>query len=125
MLKIFDVSISYAFFPLNPKKTTRFEGFIAKDVPKGTRITVRCVKAKNGKKCRGKLGASMTIKKTKKKTNKLKVLNRKYPAGSNLEVTFSKTGYRTKIKILKVLKNRRPVVNTKCIDPGSTKRKSC
>jgi hypothetical protein len=67
----------------------------------------------------------MTIKKTKKKTNRLKVLNRTYPAGSNLEVTFTKTGYRTKIKTLRVLKNRRPVVDTRCLNPGSTKRRSC
>lgn len=122
--KTMAVTVSYGYIPKFPKKNTTFFAFTAKNVPKGSKVVARCVNAK-GKKCRGKLGNSATIKKTTKKTLALKVFNRKYPAGSALEVIVSKSGYRTQIKIVQVRKNKIPNIVTRCQTPGSAKRTSC
>ena len=74
------VTVSYGYTPKFPKAKTTFFAFTAKNVPKGSKLVARCVTAK-GKKCKGKLGKSSTIRKTTKKTISLKGFNRKYPAG--------------------------------------------
>ncbi len=118
------VTVGYAFFPKNPKKNTRFAEFVANNVPKGSKLVARCVTAK-GKKCKGKLGKVFTIKKTKKKTLKIGNLNKKYPAGVQLELIVSKKGFKTQVKIIKVRKNAKPVISTRCMLPPSTRRRSC
>jgi Ca2+-binding RTX toxin-like protein len=123
-LKTMAVTVSYGYAPKFPKKTTKFSAFTAKNVPKGSKLVARCV-TKKGKKCKGKLGKSSTIKKTTKKTVALKTFNKKYPAGSTLEVIVSKAGYKTQIKIVQVLKNKTPNIVTRCLTPPSTKRRSC
>ena len=118
------VTVSYGYVPKFPKKTTTFFAFTAKNVPKGSRLVARCVTAK-GKKCKGKLGRTSTIKKTKKKTVALKGFKKKYPAGVQLEVIVSKAGFRTQVKIVQVRKNKIPSIVTRCITPGSTRRTAC
>ena len=119
-----DVTVSYGYFPRFPKKTTKFFVFVAKNVPKGSKLVAQCRTAK-GKKCKGKLGKGLTIRKTTKKQVKIKAFNKKYPAGLQLEVIVSKAGYRTKIKIVQVRKNKIPNIVTRCQTPGSAKRTSC
>ena len=78
-----------------------------------------------GKKCKGKLGKSSTIKKTTKRSISLKGFNKRYPAGSQLEVIVSKAGYKTQIKIVQVRKNKIPSILTRCQSPPSAKRGAC
>jgi len=52
-------------------------------------------------------------------------LNKKYPAGVQLEVIVSKAKFKTQVKIIQVCKNKKPKIVTKCISPPSTKRKGC
>ena len=118
------VTVGYAFFPKHPKKKTRFSEFVANNVPKGSKLVARCVTAKR-KKCKGKLGKTLTIKKTKKKAVKISTLNKKYPAGVQLEVIVSKSGYKTQVKIIQIRKNKKPRIVTRCMTPPSKKRKSC
>jgi hypothetical protein len=118
------VTVSYGYVPKFPKKHTTFFAFTAKNVPKGSKVVAQCRTAK-GKKCKGKLGKSSTVKKTKKKTMALKVFNKKYPAGTQLEVIVSKSGYKSQVKIVKVRKNKIPSIETRCITPGSKKRTAC
>ena len=93
-------------------------------MPKGSKLVARCVTAK-GKKCKGKLGKTFTIKKTTQRTIKIGLLNKKYPAGVQLELIVSKKGYKTQVKIVKVRKNAKPKISTKCMIPPSKKRRSC
>ena len=118
------VTVSYGYLPKFPKKNTTFFAFLAKNVPKGSKLVAQCRTAK-GKKCKGKLGKSSTIKKTTKKSLRLKSLEKKYPAGMQLEVIVSKAGYKTQVKIVQVRKNKIPSIVTRCITPGSTKRTAC
>ena len=119
------VTVSYGYTPKFPKAKTTFFAFTAKNVPKGSKLVARCVKGKKNKKCKGKLGKTFTIKKTKKKTNALKVFNKKYPAGSKLEVIVSKSGFKTQVKIVQVRKNKIPSISTRCMTPPSTRRTGC
>ncbi len=123
-LRTMAVSVSYSYFPDPPKTTTRFKFFVASNVPKGSKLVARCVTAK-GKKCGGSLGRSFTIKKTKKKELKIPALNKKYRAGSQLEVIVSKSGFKTQVKVIKVRKNLKPKILTQCISPPATRRRGC
>ena len=118
------VTVSYGYSPKFPKAKTTFIGFTAKNVPKGSKLVARCVNAK-GKKCKGKLGKATTIKKTTKKSITLKGFNKKFPAGSQLEVIVSKAGFKTQVKIVQVRKNKIPTIVTRCQTPPSTKRAAC
>ena len=123
-LKVMAVTVSYGYTPKSPKANTTFIGFAARNVPKGSRLVARCVNAK-GKKCKGKLGKATTVKKTTKKSVALKAFNKKYPAGSQLEVIVSKAGYKTQVKIVQVRKNKIPNIVTRCQTPPSTRRAAC
>ena len=118
------VTVSYGFIPKVPKSNTSFFEFLAKNVPKGSRLVAQCRTAK-GKKCKGKLGKSSTIRKTTKKQIRLKGFEKKYPAGVQLEVIVSKAGFKTQVKIVQVRKNKIPSIVTRCITPGSTRRAAC
>ena len=122
LLKDLAVQLTFGFLPLHPKKTTRFIDFVAHNVPKGSKLVGRCL----GKKCRGKLGKKFTIANTTKTNVKLKRFLKKYPAGTSLELTVSKSGFNNQIKITAIRRNKIPsVVATKCQAPGSKTRRNC
>ena len=123
-LRVMAVSVGYSYFPDPPKKTTKFKFFTAKNLPKNAKVVARCV-TKKGKKCKGKLGKTFTKKKTKRKQLKIPIFNRKFPAGVQLEVTVTKSGFKTQVKIVQVRKNKIPNILTRCISPPSKKRTSC
>jgi len=118
------VTVGCSYFPDPPKLTTKFKFFTASNVPKGSKVIARCV-TKKLKPCKGTLGKVTTIKKTKKKEFMIGALNKKYPAGVQLEVIVSKAKFKTQVKIIQVCKNKKPKIVTKCISPPSTKRKGC
>jgi len=124
VLKTMAVTVSYGYSPKFPKKTTTFFAFIAKNVPKGSKLVARCA-TKKGKKCKGKLGKTFTIKKTAKKNLTLKTFNKKYKPGQQLEVIVSKAGFKTQIKIVQVRLNKIPNIVTRCMTPPSTRRAGC
>ncbi len=123
-LKTMAVTVGFNFFPRKPKKTTRFTGFVVKNIPKGSKVVAKCV-TKKGKRCKGKFKKALT-KKGARGTLKIKVFNKKkYRAGNRLEVAVSNPDFRTQIKIVKINKNRGPSISTRCQTPPSKKRTRC
>ena len=123
------VKMTYVFFPSDPKATTRFKPFKLRSIPKGAKLDARCVTAKR-KKCKGRAGKvfkkSFGGKAPKRGRFRLKAFERTFRAGSTLEITISKPGYVTQIKIVKVRRNKDPLPgNDRCIRPPSTKRRAC
>ena len=95
-------------FP-SPRSTTKFTVFVVKGVPAGSLIKATC----KGKAC-GKKKITQTVKKAKG-TVKLKKFQRKFKAGSVLEVRVSKPGMEGIVKLVSIKKNKNPVISTKCL----------
>jgi Ca2+-binding RTX toxin-like protein len=114
---------TYGFSPRIPKKKTTFTDFVAIKVPKGSKLVANCVVKK--KKCAGKRGKTFTIKKTKKKNNKLKTFLKTYTPGNVLQVTVSKKNYKTKVVLATIRKGKVPGSSFFCVNPSTKKRTSC
>jgi Ca2+-binding RTX toxin-like protein len=126
-LKTMFFKSTYVFFPKHPKKTTRFAIFKLRDIPKGTHLEVRCLDKKR-KPCKGHrkvFKKTFTKKQPKGGKYRLRAVEQKYRAGSSLEIMGTHAGYRTQIKIIKIIKNHDPDVDDRCLTPPSTKRKRC
>jgi Ca2+-binding RTX toxin-like protein len=122
VLKTPAVLVSFRFDP--PHSWTRFTRFYVKNVPAGSNVAGHCV-TKKGKKCKGSLGKAYT-KTGAKGTLRLKSFeNKKFPAGSRIEVTISNPAYVTQVKIVSIAKGKDPSIATRCVKPGSTRRGSC
>jgi hypothetical protein len=117
------VTVSFNFFPRRPKSRTTFTTFQANNLPRGSKVVARCVNAK-GKKCKGRLGKTFT-KNGARGSLKLGVFKKRYPAGSQLEVIVTNAGFVTQIKIVKVRKNKIPLIQTRCQTPGASARRTC
>ncbi len=117
------VTVSFNFFPRKPKKTTRFTAFKVKNIPRGSKVVARCV-SKKGKKCKGKLGKSLT-KRNARGSFGLKLFNRKFRVGSRLEIVVTNPTFVSQIKIVSINRNKGPSIATRCQQPGSKKRIRC
>ncbi len=122
-LKTMGATVSYAFFPQRPRRSTRFSGFRVGNVPKGSTVTGRCLTAA-GRPCTGRRKPGF-LKTGARGSLRVNAFDRRYPAGTRLEVVISNPAYRSQIKTVFVRANRRPRIATRCQTPGTTKRGSC
>jgi hypothetical protein len=93
-------------------------------IPKGSKVSVVC-RTKKGKRCKGKLRASVVKKKARGKLRLKKLQRRKYPAGSRIDATITNPKFKTQFKTLVIRKRGNPSIITKCATPPSKKRRNC
>jgi hypothetical protein len=55
----------------------------------------------------------------------MKAFDRRYPAGTRLEIEISNSAYLTQIKTVTVRRDAAPQIATRCQAPGSSKRVRC
>lgn len=117
------VTLTFAFFPRRPRATTRFTELVAKNVPAGSKLVARC-RTRSGRRCGG--AARRTFTKTNARGRvPIRRFQRRYRAGTKLEVVVTNPAFVTQIKILSVRRNRTPDVTTRCLPPGASKRTRC
>ena len=121
--KTMAVTVSYSYFPLRPRATTRFRHFVVEHIPKGSTVVARCV-TRRGSPCSGALGKRFRRVNVSRRLA-VPGFNRRYPAGRRLEVTVSHPEYRTQIKTVMVRRGKKPYISTRCQDPGSPRRTAC
>ena len=118
------MTISFALAK-SPTRVSVFRLLQLKNIPKGSRVSVVCL-TKKGKRCKGKLKASVLVKKTTKRTLRLKKLQRrKYPAGSRIDATITNPKFKTQYKTLVIRRRSNPSIVTRCSTPPSKKRRAC
>ncbi|HET8952925.1 MAG TPA: hypothetical protein VFN44_20545 [Solirubrobacteraceae bacterium] len=122
-LKTMGATVSYSFFPRHPRRSTRFSGFRVGNVPRGSTVVGRCLTAA-GKACKGRLKPGF-LKTGAGGSLRVRAFDRRYPAGTRLEVVISNPAYRSQIKTVLVRANKRPRLGTRCQAPGTTTRSSC
>jgi hypothetical protein len=122
-LKTPAVTISFAL-ARNPTRVSVFRLLVLKNIPKGSKVSVVC-RTKKGKRCKGKLRASVVKKKARGKLRLKKLQRRKYPAGSRIDATITNPKFKTQFKTLVIRKRGNPSIITKCATPPSKKRRNC
>ena len=123
-LKTFAVTVFF-HFPDDPTSVTLFDTFTISNVPKGAKVVGNCL-TRRGKSCKGSLKSKFTLKQKKRRTIKAKKFTqRRYPAGSKLEVVVSKKGFKNQIKTVTIRNGKQPGLTTRCQKPGAKKRTQC
>ena len=92
-------------------------------VPRGSKLIARCQTAA-GRTCKGILGRSLTRDQVGG-TLRIKALERRYPAGTQLVVTITNPAYITQVKTLTIRKRRGPAVGTRCQAPDTSRLTRC
>ena len=87
-----------------------------KGVPAGSKIVATC----KGKAC-GKKKITQTVKNAKG-TVRLKKFQRKFKAGSVIEVRVTKSGMQGIVKLVKINKKKNPTITTKCLSGSKVVR---
>ena len=123
VLKQMATQVGFVFFPRRPKETTRFTEIVVRNVPRGSTLVAKCLTA-SGRRCGGESRKAFT-KRGARGTVRVGRFERRYRAGTKVEVTITNPAFITQIKTLSVRRNRAPGVSTRCRPPGSSKRIRC
>jgi hypothetical protein len=100
------------------KGWTRLSRVHLKGIPGGSTVVARCLT------CAGKRGRAVTTKPARAEIA-LKAFDRRFPAGTRLEVVITNPAYMTQIKTLRVRRNRPPRPATSCRPAGAVKPTRC
>ena len=107
-----------------PTRVSVFKLLQLKNIPKGSRVSVVCL-TKKGKRCKGKLKASIVKRNVSGKLRLKKLQRRRYPAGSRIDATITNPKFKTQYKTLVIRKRSNPSIVTRCSTPPSKKRRAC
>ena len=104
-LKTMAVTVSYGYAPKSPKKSTTFSAFMAKNVPKGSKLVARCV-TKQGQEVQGQARQELDDQEDDQEDRPARRASTRSTRPAAARGIVSKAGFKTQVKIVQVPRTR-------------------